>query len=499
MLKQRDVVTVTVDKTMRDAIEVLDKTALGIVLLVDCDGQFLSTITDGDLRRQLLNGATLETRLIKFPLHASITAEPDATPQKLLRLMNENTISQIPILNADNQPINIVLRVDIHAPILLSTPHLGSEELEFVNEAFRTNWIAPVGPNIDAFEIAMSEFTGAKAACAVTSGTAGLHLGLRLLDVGPGDIVFVSDFTFIASVAPITYQQATPVLIDSEPDSWNMSPQALERAFATASKRGQMPKAVIIVSLYGQSADMDPLIEICDQYGVPVLEDAAESLGATYKGKASGTFGKIGVFSFNGNKIITTSGGGMIVSDDESLIVRAKKLSTQAREPSIHYEHVEVGYNYRMSNILAGVGRGQLNVLPDRIARRREINTLYREGLMNISGLQFMPEPNWSHSNRWLSCITFDCDPEADIPGSLTSYLQSQLVEVRPLWKPMHMQPVFADAEFHAHDEGNAAFSRHIFQTGICLPSGSNMTDDEIAMVISMLQEAVANGPPTLR
>lgn len=492
MMKKSQVVTVTVEQTILQAIQVLDETALGIALLVDADGVFLSTVTDGDMRRQLIAGATLETTLSEFPAHESVVAGEDATPQSLLALMNTHTINQIPVLDAARRPVNIVHRADIHAPILLSTPHLGSEELEFVNEAFRTNWIAPVGPNIDAFEKEMCEFVGVKASCAVSSGTAGLHLGLRLLDVGPGDTVFVSDFTFIASVSPITYQHATPVLIDCEPESWNMSPKALERAFAAAKASGKMPKAVIVVGLYGQSPDMDPILEICDSYGVPVLEDAAESLGAKYKGKSTGTFGRIGVYSFNGNKIITTSGGGMIVSDDAALMARAKKLSTQAREPEIHYEHVEIGYNYRMSNILAGVGRGQLRVLEDRVARRREINEMYRTGLAQLDGMAFMPEPEWSHSNRWLSCITFDCDPEQNVPGRLTKHLQSELIEVRPLWKPMHMQPVFNGIEFHAHGDGNAAVSRHIFGTGICLPSGSNMTDQDVEIVIDAVKEAAA-------
>ena len=492
MLKQRPAVTVLTKNTVREAIQIIDKSGLGVALLTDSDGVFLTTITDGDMRRQILNGSTLETSLEEFPVHASVTAGLDATPQSVLKLMNENTISQVPILDDNNRPASIVIRGDIHLPILLSTPHLGSEELEFVNEAFRTNWIAPVGPNIDAFEIEISKFVGVQGACAVSSGTAGLHLGLRLLDVGPGDTVFVSDFTFIASVSPIIYQHATPVLIDSEPESWNMSPKALERAFLAAQSRGKMPKAVIVVSLYGQSANMDPLLEICNRYGVPVLEDAAESIGATYKGKPSGTLGKIGVYSFNGNKIITTSGGGMVVSNDLDIIARAKKLSTQAREPTIHYEHTEIGYNYRMSNILAGVGRGQLRVLNDRVARRREINELYREGLKDIAGLSFMPEPSWSNSNRWLSCVTLDCDPEKDIPARLTTYLQSNLVEVRPLWKPMHMQPVFAGVDFHPHDENNVAVSKHIFQTGICLPSGSNMTDNDVAIVIGTITQAIA-------
>ncbi|MDO6728359.1 aminotransferase class I/II-fold pyridoxal phosphate-dependent enzyme [Cognatishimia sp. 1_MG-2023] len=489
MLKKNPIVTVANGSSILEALGTIDKSGQGIALRLDENGRLLSTLTDGDLRRLLINGFTLESEISSVPLHECISAPEDASPRKILEMMNENVISHIPVVDTEGKPTNLVKRADIQNPILLSTPHLGEEEQEFVNEAFRTNWVAPAGPHIDAFETGLAEFTGAKYACAVSSGTAGIHLCLRLLGVGAGDTVFVSDFTFIASAAPVLYQGATPVFIDSEPGNWNMSPMALKHAFDDAAQNGNMPKAVIVVNLYGQSADMDPIIELCNHHGVPIVEDAAESLGAMYKGKASGTFGKLGVYSFNGNKIITTSGGGMIVSDDKSLIDHAKKLSTQAREPVAHYEHIEIGYNYRMSNVLAGIGRGQLQVLSKRVAQRRQLNEAYRKALAEFDIVSFMPEPEWSFSNRWLSCIKFSDDTEAGMPTALAKHLHENLIEARPLWKPMHMQPVFESAKMFRHDAANKSVSRNLFETGLCLPSGSNMSENEIEAVAQSMRD----------
>ncbi|OUD10463.1 aminotransferase [Marivivens niveibacter] len=488
MFKQNKFVTLSNSNTIKDALAALDETALGMAIRVDDDEKFLCTVTDGDLRRQLLNGGSIDDKLATLPVHTSIKADETTTPRQLLEMLHANGINQVPVVDANGNPTNIVHRADIQNQILLSTPHLGDYEIEFVNEAFRTNWIAPVGPNIDNFEKEICELVGAKYACAVSSGTAGLHLGLVTLGVKPGDTVFVSDFTFIASAAPVMYQHATPVFIDSDPETWNMSPVALRRAFEQAQEAGKMPKAVIVVNLYGQSANMGPILEICDEYGVPILEDAAESLGASYDGRQSGTIGKIGVFSFNGNKIITTSGGGMMVSNDKSLIDKAKKLSTQAREPAVHYEHIELGYNYRMSNILAGIGRGQLRVLNDRIARRREINEIYKSGLSDIDAISFMPEPDWSYSNRWLSCALIDAQNGPKTASALITYLFDHLIEARPLWKPMHLQPVFGDYSVVKHDESQPAVSKSLFETGICLPSGSNMTNEEVENIIQVIR-----------
>ena len=331
---------------------------------------------------------------------------------------------------------------------------MGDAEMSFVEEAFRTNWIAPLGPNVDAFERDIARLTGVGHAAALSSGTAALHLAMVLLDVGPGDRVFCSSFTFAASCNPIRYQHAEPVFIDCDEASWNMSPAALERALMQAKAANRLPKAVVVVDLYGQSADMDPIVELCDAYGVPMVEDAAESLGALYKGKPSGSFGKLSAFSFNGNKIITTSGGGMLVSNDEALIARARFLSTQARDPAPWYQHSVIGYNYRMSNILAGVGRGQLQVLDDRIAARRSVFDAYVAGLADVAGIAWMPEPEWSYSNRWLSTCTIDPAVTGITAIDLIAALSGEMIEARPLWKPMHRQPVFD--EFDYITDGNA-------------------------------------------
>ena len=376
--------------------------------------------------------------------------------------------------------------------IFLSPPHLSGQELEFVHEAFESNWIAPLGPQVEAFENEVAAYVGTKGALALSSGTAGIHLGLRLLGVGPGATVFCSTLTFVASVNPALYLGARPVFIDSEPDSWNMSPAALERAFDDARKEGQLPKAVIVVNLYGQSADMDPILELCNAYGVPVLEDAAESLGATYKGKASGTFGRFGVYSFNGNKIITTSGGGMLVSDDTDALKKARFWATQARDPARHYQHSEMGYNYRMSNICAAIGRGQLRVLEERIQRKREIFEIYQEQLGSIPGISFMPEASFGRSNRWLTVMTLDPSIIKRGPWELVDYLEEHNIESWPVWKPMHRQPLFEGAKYYPHDE-NSSVSDTLFETGICLPSGTSMTDQDIERVIDEIRSYLAS------
>ncbi|MDX1253556.1 MAG: aminotransferase class I/II-fold pyridoxal phosphate-dependent enzyme [Gammaproteobacteria bacterium] len=371
--------------------------------------------------------------------------------------------------------------------ILLSTPHLGSWEREFVDEAFRTNWIAPLGPNVDAFEREIAAHVGISYAAALSSGTAAIHLALRMLNVGPGDVVFCSSLTFVASANPIVYQWAQPVFIDSEPESWNMSPVALEKAFDRAKREGKLPKAVIVVNLYGQSADMDPIMAICRQYGVPVIEDAAESLGATYKGKASGTFGLMGVYSFNGNKIITTSGGGMLVSEDEGLIKQARFLATQARDPAPHYEHTQVGFNYRMSNILAGVGRGQLKVLESRVEARRSVFKRYQDGLAHISALRWMPEPPSGRGTHWLTACLIDSTQSNITPAELMLRLSRERIEARHIWKPMHSQPLFSSCAYYSHEE-KTSISDQLFLQGLCLPSGSNMSIEQQDRIIGIIE-----------
>ena len=374
--------------------------------------------------------------------------------------------------------------------IFLSPPHMSGNEQKYINEAFETNWIAPLGPNVDAFEKELAEYIGSKGAAAVSSGTAAIHLALRLLDVQQGDSVFCSSLTFIASANPILYQGAEPVFIDSEPDTWNMSPLALERAMEAAKKEGKLPKAVVVVNLYGQSAKMDEILAICNHYQVPVVEDAAESLGSTYKGKKSGTFGKFGIYSFNGNKIITTSGGGMLVSDDVEALQKARFLATQARDPAPHYQHSQVGYNYRMSNIVAGIGRAQLEVLDERVKARRAIFDRYVQALGDIEGIHFMPELEGTMSNRWLTTLTIDQQALGMTPMDIINALAAENIEARPVWKPLHLQPLFDGVQYYPHEEGWSV-SDELFANGICLPSGSSMTAEEQNRVIEVFLHAI--------
>lgn len=367
---------------------------------------------------------------------------------------------------------------------------MSGNEQKYINESFDTNWIAPLGPNVDAFENEMASYIGAKGAVAVSSGTAAIHLALRLLDVKKGDKVFCSSLTFVASANPILYQGAVPVFIDSEPDTWNMSPQALEKALIEAYQEGSLPKAVIVVHLYGQSAKMDEILAICNQYDVPIIEDAAESLGSTYKGKASGTFGKFGIYSFNGNKIITTSGGGMLVSDDMEALRKARFLATQARDTAPHYQHSEMGYNYRMSNILAGVGRAQLEILEDRVQARRSIFERYYQELSGTNGIKFMPEPNQTKSNRWLTALTIDESDTGVLNSNLLESLAEENIEARPVWKPLHMQPLFRGVRYYPHGK-NENVSEQLFSAGICLPSGSNMADEDQMRVIDFIKNSL--------
>lgn len=374
--------------------------------------------------------------------------------------------------------------------IFLSSPHMDGCEQQFVRDAFETNWIAPLGPHVDAFEKEIAEYAGVKGALALSSGTAAIHLALRLLEVKQGDTVFCSSLTFAASANPIVYQGATPVFIDSESESWNMSPLALKRALDDAKKQGRMPKAVIVVNLYGQSANLDSLQELCTKYQVPIIEDAAESLGASYKGRASGSFGLFGIYSFNGNKIITTSGGGMLVSNDLAALEKARFWATQARDPARHYQHSEFGYNYRMSNVLAAIGRGQLQVLDERVNQRRAIYSRYFREFAGISGIEFMHETSFGRTTRWLTAMTVDPARVGISAIGLMDALSEANIEARPVWKPLHLQPVFKDCAYYSHSENNSISDR-LFKYGICLPSGSNMTESDQERVIVALRAAI--------
>jgi dTDP-4-amino-4,6-dideoxygalactose transaminase len=373
----------------------------------------------------------------------------------------------------------------LHPRIYLSPPHLSGLEAQLVADAIASNWVAPLGPHVDAFEQEFCALTGASSAVAVSSGTAALHLALMAVGVQPGDEVFVSTLTFAASVNPIVYLGARPVLIDSERLSWNMDPALLAEALEARARRGKRPAAVVLVHLYGQTADVDPILDACDRHGIPLIEDAAEALGADYKGRAAGVVGTMGVYSFNGNKILTTSGGGMLVSNDPALIAHARKLATQARDPAPHYEHSEIGYNYRMSNLLAAIGRGQLPVLEDRVAARRRNFQFYRQELGDLPGIQFMPEASWGRHTRWLTTLTVDSEVNGSDPEQLRLALEAENIEARPVWKPMHLQPVFARCEYIG-----GAVADGLFAQGLCLPSGSSLTLPELERVVEVFRDS---------
>jgi len=482
-----DNIKVTKNHTLKQALELLDQSAKSILLMVDAAGVLMRTITDGDIRRQLLSGKSLDDSLEDLEKSNPVVVGLDATSDEILALMDQRNINQIPVVDGDNKPVELHLRQNLQPRIQLSIPHMGEYERQFVEEAFATNWIAPLGPNVDGFEKELADYVGSKHAAALSSGTAAIHLALRLLDVGSGDIVLCSSFTFVASANPILYQGATPVFIDSDQETWNMSPVALEKALKDCCESGTKPKAIIVVHLYGQSADMDSIMALSKKYDVPVVEDAAESLGALYKGKHTGTFGKFGVFSFNGNKIITTSGGGMLISDDGELIDKARFLSTQARDPAPYYEHTEIGYNYRMSNILAGIGRGQLKVLDSRVEARREVFDRYRSGLSRFECLDWSPQPETDYSNCWLSVVSLNPEKTEVSPESLIQALAKSNIEARHVWKPMHMQPLFKGCRYYTEEE--TSFCDYLFDTAVCLPSASNMTQVQNDMVISEIEK----------
>ncbi|HEY0673485.1 MAG TPA: aminotransferase class I/II-fold pyridoxal phosphate-dependent enzyme [Longimicrobiales bacterium] len=367
--------------------------------------------------------------------------------------------------------------------IYLSPPHLSGLEKEFVLDALDSNWVAPVGPHIDAFEREFADAIGGAHAVAVSSGTAALHLALRLAGVTAGDEVLVSTLTFVASASPVVFLGARPAFIDSEPLSWNIDPELLEHALYQRALRNRLPKAVVVVHLFGQCADMQSIVASCNRYRVPLIEDAAEALGATFWGRSAGTFGVLGAFSFNGNKTITTSGGGMLVSADNALIARARFLATQARDPAPHYQHSELGYNYRMSNILAAIGRAQLRTLPERIAARRRNTRIYRENLEDLPGLEFQTETPWGRHARWLTCITVDPAQSGVHRDDLLYALEAENIEARPVWKPLHMQPLFAGCEVIGGE-----VAEELFERGLCLPSGSNLRDADLERVIAVIR-----------
>ncbi len=372
--------------------------------------------------------------------------------------------------------------------VFLSSPHIGDDEREFVSQAFDSNYVAPLGPHVDEFEKTVANYIGVAGAAAFCSGTAAIHLALKLVGVEKGDIVFCSSLTFSGSCNPIMYQNGTPVFIDCEPQSYNMSPVALERAFAKYPK----PKAVIIVNLYGQSADYDELSDICERHGVPIIEDAAESFGATYKGRQTGTFGRFGILSFNGNKIITTSGGGMLLSNDEKALQKAKFWATQARDSAPYYLHSELGYNYRLSNICAAIGCGQMKVLDDRIAKKKYIFERYKDAFSHIEAIKMYPVCNYGKPNYWLSVMELSTGCGLT-PADIIAALEAQNIESRHIWNPMHLQPFYQKYDFFSHFEKKQSVAEQLFYQGVCLPSDTKMTDEEIDRVIDIINNKLLN------
>lgn len=371
--------------------------------------------------------------------------------------------------------------------IWLSSPHMGGREQAYINDAFDTNWIAPLGPHVDAFEKQLAEYTGVPYAAALSSGTAAIHLALILLGVKKDDFVICSSFTFSASANPIVYQGAKPVFIDSERETWNMDPHWLKHAIEYCLTKGKKPKAIIPVHLYGMPAKMHAIMELANQHGITVIEDAAEALGSTYDGKSCGAFGHFGILSFNGNKIITTSGGGALISANEKWITKARFLATQARDNAPHYQHSEIGYNYRMSNVCAAIGRGQMEVLDSRVAQRRKVFEYYKNALREINGIAFLPEPDGSFSNRWLTTILVDPKKtQGKTREDIRLALEKENIESRPLWKPMHLQPVFKDALYFGE-----RVSEQLFENGLCLPSGSNLTQSDLERVVEVVKRVL--------
>jgi dTDP-4-amino-4,6-dideoxygalactose transaminase len=379
--------------------------------------------------------------------------------------------------------------IENKSKIWLSSPHMGEEEFKFVKEAFDTNWIAPLGPNVNGFEQDLCNYTGSKYSAALSSGTAAIHLSLILLGIKEGDEVICSSFTFSASANPIVYLGARPIFVDSEKSAWNMNPEILESAIKDRIAKGNKPKAIIVVHLYGMPAEMKIIMKIANNYEIPVIEDAAEALGSKYDGKSLGSFGVMGILSFNGNKIITTSGGGALISDNKNYIEKARFLSTQARDTAPHYQHSEIGYNYRMSNVCAGIGRGQIKVLDDRINQRRDNFKFYEKEIGGFEGIGFQTEPGDAFSNRWLTAITIDPMKTRGITREdLRLAMEKENIECRPLWKPMHLQPVFEKYPFYGDHS-----SEKLFENGLCLPSGSNLTTEDKKRILTCFNSVFKN------
>jgi dTDP-4-amino-4,6-dideoxygalactose transaminase len=474
--------------SLRHAMQVIERSSIKLAVVADAQGKLLRTVTDGDIRRGLLTGMDLTADVADLPGREPLCCVETAATEDVHGLLEEHGVSAIVVVDAESVPVGLADRSSLSGMTLMSPPHIGSRELDFVRAAFEDNWIAPAGPNLVRFEQRLAAVAERKHALALTSGTAAIHLALRALRTNPGDRVYVSDLTFAASLQPILYEHATPVLIDSEPQSWNMSPAALARRLALDAERGTLPRAIILVHLYGQPADITKICTLAAAHDVPIVEDAAESLGATYTNRPSGSHGLLAAFSFNGNKIITTSGGGALVGDDENLLEFARYLSTQGRDPLEHYQHSEVAYNYRMSNVLAGIGVGQLELLAERVATRRAIYRRYREGLEDLPGIGFQEELSGAIGNRWLTVVSFDPDYTELHPYQIMRELRQSGIETRPAWKPMHMQPLCSAFEFVPHNDDDPV-SPGLFFRSLCLPSGSSLEPSEQDRIIGRIRK----------
>jgi len=475
-------IIVSLECSILNAMSIINSSKQLILLAVDDNGVLVRTITDGDVRRILLERSDLNGRIKDFLTKDPITVSIDLPETEVFKLMCKYEINQIPIVDDIGRPLGIHIKSDIDKNILLSVPHMGRFEEQYVKQAFDGNWIAPIGPNVNAFEEEISNYVGGSYVAVVNSGTSAIHLSLILLNISQNDLVFCQSFTFIASVNPVLYQGATPVFIDSESKTWNMSPIALKKALEDHKKKNTLPKAIIVVHLYGNSASMKKIISIGNEYNVPVIEDAAESIGSFYQGKHTGTMGKFGIFSFNGNKIITTSSGGALISHDKKLIDRARFLSTQAKDPAPHYEHSEIGYNYRMSNVLAGIGRGQLKVLNERVRSRRNVLEKYKKGLKEIDSIDWIPDVRGDYSNSWLSVFSINPKKTDVTAKTLIKILLKKKIEARHVWKPMHQQKLFIKNQYYT--ESGESFCDYLFETGVCLPSSSNITISQQNLVI---------------
>jgi len=472
------------------ALSRLEKTEVKMLVVVDQGEKVIGCLTDGDIRRGLLNGFSLTSNVMDVAQKSPITVPFNAENEKILTVFSQNpAIDRVIELGEHDRPISLIERPSAELNLYLSPPHMGSEEVRYIERAFDENYLAPAGSNVIDFEAAMAALSSKNFALSTSSGTAAIHLALRCLGIEKGDRVYCSDTTFAGSIHPILYCGAEPVLIDSESSSWNMCPVALSEALEYDRKNRQLPKAIIVVHIYGQPAQMGILKSIADQHNIPIIEDCAESLGADYQNRPSGAIGLMSAFSFNGNKIITTSGGGSLTTDDEDLWKKGKKLAGQGRESFIHYEHCELGYNYRMSNVLAGIGLGQLKVLMNRVQKRREVFNLYREQLSNISGASFQNEAPNSQGNRWLSVLRTEPHSQTS-PRKIFESLKLLGIESRPGWKPMHMQPLAQTWDFFSATK-KSCFGRDLYFQTICLPSGSTLSKDQIDIVVNQITKTI--------